>query len=199
MANIVREHIKFFSESNGKITSECIEDAHTSQCIFKGVSVKARAICNIMGDNPHNIETLEKTLNPSSTGIWKPDGTFDEDEFNKLVNRGAFASSLGYKRIITKQNFLDHLQERHGKKNTGIACYILKFIPVSWKCITNGSIDELFEYYSDAVVNNEKVFTETRLREFYTNPNKVMAARIERVNKGENLDDNDMISYCNVM
>ena len=48
-------------------------------------------------------------------------------------------------------------------------------------------------------MNNEKVFTETRLREFYTDPNKVMDARIERVNKGENLDDNDMISYCNVM
>jgi len=199
MANIVREHIKFFSESDGKITSERIADAHKSQCIFKGVSVKARAICNIMGDKPHNIETLENTPNPSSTGIWKPDGTFDEDEFNKLVNRGARSSALGYKRIITKQNFLDHLHERHGKKNTGIACYVLKFIPVSWKRITNGSIDELFEYYSDAVVNNEKVFTETRLREFYTDPNKVMDARIERVNKGENLDDNDMISYCNVM
>lgn len=198
MANIVREHIKFFSDPDGEITPESIKNNHTVQCIYKGVSVKTRAICNIMGDMPHNVETLEKTINPASSGIWRPDGTFDKDEFDKLASRGAYSGALGYKRIITKQHFLDHLQERHGQKNTGIACYIFKFVPVSWRRISNGSVDELFEYYGDVVVNNEKAFTEKRLREFYTNPNKVMMERIERLDKEEDLDK-DTAWYCNVM
>jgi hypothetical protein len=200
MANIVREHIKFFSEQDGTVTSESIKKGHHSQCIFKGVSIKARAICSIMGDNPHNVATLEQTINPSSTGIWSADGTFDKNEFDKLVARSARYSAYGYKRIITKENFLEHLEERHGKKNTGLACYILKFIPVSWKRITNGSIDELFEYYGDVTLSSgDKAFTEERLYAFYTDPNKLMTEKSQHKKQSDDDDDKDSYQYCTIM
>jgi hypothetical protein len=194
--NPVREHIAFFAEKNGQITPQSMKDAHTSQCIYKGVSLKVRAICNIMGEKPHTSDTLEKVINPSSTGIWKSDGTFDKEQFDKLASYGCVSSKNGYKRVITKQNFMDYLEERHGSKNTGNACHIFNFIPVSWKRITNGSIDELFEYFGNIMFDDEKAFTEDKLLEFYTNPNSVMNERIKKLKDDELIKE---MSDCSIM
>ena len=201
--NPVREHIRYFAEKNGQITPQSMKDAYNSQCIYKGVSLKVRAICNIMGEKPHNVETLEKTQNPSSSGIWKSDGTFDKEQFDKLVSYGYISSENGSKRVITKQNFMDYLKERHGNKNTGTACHIFNFIPVSWNRITNGSIDELFEYFGNIMFNDEKAFTEDKLLEFYTNPNNVMNERIKKLEESKKINDDDElikeIYGCSIM
>ena len=193
--NPVMEHISFFSDKEGQVTSESMISAHNSQCIYKGVWLKTLAICNLMGQNPHNKLTVSKLINPTSTGIWKSDGTFDEEMFGKLMERGVISSEHDNNRIITKKHFMEHLDDNKNYRNNNvIACYILKFIPVSWKRITNGSIDELFEYYGNVIYEGGKAFTEQKLFEFYTNPNKVMKERCEQLEKEKDEDTDEYIS-----
>jgi len=61
----------------------------------------------------------------------------------------------------------------------GNACKVFFVIPINWKMVTKGSIDELFEYYSDYDFYGEKALTVERLRDFYTNPSKLMTKKIE--------------------
>jgi hypothetical protein len=175
---VVYGHVNFFAEKDGKLTWDSIESGHHCQRITSGVSLKTRAIENMMGDNPHTVDTITKLENPASTGIWNKDGTFNQDVFNQLtknyINRG------DGKQIITKQMFWDHLNERHQKKDFGNACHVFYVIPVPWTKVTEGSIDELFKYYADTTHSNEPAFTIERLYEFYTNPTKCMSQLVQK-------------------
>ena len=175
---IVEKHIEFFAKKNGDLTTESMEQGHYCQHITKYVTLKQRAINNMMGNQPHNVETLSKIRNPASTGIWRQNGTFDEEQFQKLISRGFMYKG---KRIIMKRHFMDHLKERHGHTDFGLACRIFLVVPVSWKRVTQGSIDELFEYYGNVRYKGQNAFTEEKLRDFYTNPEKVMLRRIHKL------------------
>jgi len=176
--SVVKKHIEFFAKKNGDLTTESMEQGHYCQHITKNVTLKQRAINNMMGDQPHNVETLSNIRNPASTGIWRQDGTFDETQFKKLVSRGFMYKG---NRIITKQHFMDHLKERHGNADFGLACRIFFVIPVSWKRVTQGSIDELFEYYGNVRYKGQNAFTKEKLYDFYTNPTKVMLRRVHKL------------------
>jgi len=166
--DIVEEHIKYFATKEDILTTHSMCAGHYIQNISDGVRLKARTIKNMMCPYAKTVETLKGIENPASTGFWRSDGTFNEEDFNKFVEG---------KTLIMKQHFIDYLKEKHGDINHGNACHIYYFIPVSWQRITKGSIDELFLYYADTTHNNKPAFTIQKLKEFYTNPNKVMDQR----------------------
>jgi len=171
---VVNGHVSFFAKNDGSLTWDSIEEGHHCQDITKGVNLKTRAIQNMMYGQPHNVDIICKKENPASTGIWNVDGTFNQEVFDSIVDRGIVIDG---KTIITKQMFWDHLQERHGDKSLGNACNVFLIVPVPWKKVTEGSINELFAYYADTTYNGEPAFTKERLYEFYTNPNKCMKER----------------------
>jgi len=157
-------------------------EGHSKQGIFAGVSVKIRAILNLLFDRgmdptPDNVSKIN---NPASTGIWNSECKFDEKRFNQLCE---FGVTINGKKIILREHFNALLSAIHGNKYHGIATYIYWLVPVHWWRVTYGSISELYMYYNDCWVRRngklEPAFTEAHLRLFYTNPNKVMQMRID--------------------
>ena len=191
--NIVKNHVDFFAEGDGMLTNISMEAGHISQRIEKGVSLKIRAIKNMLSERnlPQTAEALCTIENPARTGIWNTDGTFNEDIFNEITSKAknVVGKHTGMKkRIITKQIILDFLKQKYEKavNKIGNACKVFFLIPVNWKRVTKGSIDELFEHYSDCNYEGEKALTVERLREFYTNPSELMMKKID--NKGIFID-----------
>ena len=205
---VVKSHIEFFADDKGNLTTESMNNGHYDQGI-NGLTVKlkSRAIHNMMDNSnnfnfrgkrrlsndtnyhkcpfkrPHNVATLLRITNPARTGIWNVDGTFNQTVFDQLVDRSdiqQIGKDGSGEKIIMKKHFMEHLKERRQGKELGNACHIFKFVPVSWTRVTQGSIDELFEYFSDIIFDGEKAFTESRLREFYTNPAKLMRQRKQK-------------------
>jgi hypothetical protein len=187
--SVVEQHAYYFSkhDKDGTLTSKSITDYHTSQKITKNVWIKQKAILNILCDKKlkptaHNISIV---CNPASTGIWDSNGIFNEDRFNQLCSYGI---KIDKKTIITKDAFDKLRSEIHGNKDHGVATRIGYVIPVPSEKITDGSIDELFEYYNNCwyvrhpVVDKnvdplESAFTEDHLKLFYTEPWTVMDMR----------------------
>jgi hypothetical protein len=181
--SVVAEHAKFFAcKDENTLTDKSMTDAHTAQNITSKVSVKVRAILNMFSDREKEptVNNLVTTNNPASTGLWDKDGNFDEKRFQQLAK---MAIKDGGKEIITRQMFEDLRKEIHGTNDYGNATHIFIFVPVSWNAVTDGSINELFEYYADHWYKNrsgkyEKALTVEQVRAFYTNPNAVMRRRI---------------------
>jgi hypothetical protein len=177
----VAKHVRCFAASDGKtLTRKSMLDAHTQQGIKDGVSIKIRAIKNMMKGKPSEVETIAGFINPASSGLWDHKGNFDEKQFDLLA---AKCITVEDHKIITYEIFQDFVDTLHGDKDTGIATKIFKLVPVSWKKVTQGSIKELFEYYSDFWYKNnkgkyEKAMTIQHLKDFYTNPDLVMSRRI---------------------
>ena len=185
--NIVKKHVDFFAEDNGELTDFSMKVGHVSQRIEKGVSLKIRAIKNMLSKRnlPQTSEALCTIENPARTGIWNIDGTFNEDVFNEISSKAinVVGKHTGRKkRVVTKQIILDFLKDKYKKAvdKIGNACNIFFVIPVNWKRVTKGSIDELFEYYSDCNYKGEKTLTVERLREFYTNPSELMNKKLDK-------------------
>lgn len=185
MLSNVEKHAQYFAVNDVKktLTSDSITHGHSIQGINSGVWIKQKAILNILCDKKlcptaHNIS---KVSNPASTGIWDAEGNFDEERFDELCE---FAIVIGKKKIITKSAF-DKLREKlHGDKDFGYATMVGYVIPIPWTKVTNGSIDELFEYYNDCWYKNdvtddtdEPAFTVEHLRLFYTDTPAVMLMR----------------------
>ena len=87
--NIVKNHVDFFTEDDGMLTNSSMEAGHISQRIEKGVSLKIRAIKNMLSERnlPQTAEALCTIENPARTGIWNTDGTFNEDVFNEITSK----------------------------------------------------------------------------------------------------------------
>ena len=70
--NIVKNHVDFFAEGDGMLTNFSMEAGNTSQRIEKGVSLKIRAIKNMLSERnlPQTAEALYTIENPARTGIW---------------------------------------------------------------------------------------------------------------------------------
>jgi len=181
---VVLEHVKYFSEKEGvyNITDKSMTSAHTKQNIVKNVGIKVTAILNLLRDYmfPPEADSLIKVSNPASTGLWDKDGNFNNERFEMLRKKRIIDNG---KEIITKQMFQDLRWDLHGEKDLGIATWVYWVLPVSWKAITDGSINELFEYYADHWYKNEKgkwekALTVDQVFNFYTNPCAVMERRV---------------------
>jgi hypothetical protein len=184
---VVLEHIKYFSEKSNEydvynITNDSMTKAHTKQNIVKNVGIKVTAILNLLRDYmfPPEADFLLKVSNPAATGLWDKDGNFNNERFEMLRKKRIIDNG---KEIITKQMFQDLRWELHGEKDLGIATWVYWVLPVSWKAITDGSINELFEYYADHWYKNdkgkwEKALTVDQVFKFYTDPCAVMGRRV---------------------
>lgn len=176
--NVVYNHACFFAKTDGELTYKSMTKGHSDQGITSGVDIKARAISNLLDDRklPHNCESLATVNNPASSGIWDKEGKFCEERFNELC-KNSVKNEEGFE-VLTASIFHQFLEKLHEGEKLGNATYIAYVIPVSWKKVTEGSVNELFTYYSDATFEGKNAMTRERMREFYTNPNKVMQERI---------------------
>jgi hypothetical protein len=143
--NAVLAHARFFTGADDALTTESMTTGHTKQGITSGVPIKCRAIMNMLYDRKKEATAAELAtlVNPAATGLWNAEGSFDEKRFELLA---AKAISNQGKAILTKQMFQELRPE---EKDLGNATHVYYVVPVSWKAVTSGSIDELFEYYSD--------------------------------------------------
>lgn len=178
----VQKHVYFFSHADYSVSPQSICEGHQVQEISKGVDVKQRAIMNMMSDakKKPTTQNISESVNPSASGLWGRDGNFDEKQYEKLCQLSI--SDCG-KRIITKQIFIDFLNRLHGDKNPGLATMVFYVLPISWKKVTEGSINELFLYYNDywylnlETMEYESAFTVEHLRRFYKDSYNVMLMR----------------------
>ena len=178
----VQKHVYFFSHADYSLSPESIVEGHRIQSISKGVDIKQRAIMNIMSDAKvaPTTQNISDFVNPAASGLWGRDGNFDEKQYEKLCQSSI---SDGGKRIITKQIFVNFMNHLHGNKDLGTATTVFYIIPVPWKKVTEGSIDELFLYYNDHWYLNldtmeyESAFTLDHLKRFYKDSYNIMQMR----------------------
>lgn len=119
------KHSDFFTNYYGKLTDKSMKTGHDCQNIEKGVSLKIRAIKNMLSERnlPQTSAAFCTLENPARTGIWNIDGTFNEDVFNEITSK---AINLKGKRIITKQIILYFLKDKYNKATNeiGNACKV---------------------------------------------------------------------------
>jgi hypothetical protein len=182
--SVVAMHVRYFSQADDTVTWDTMKKGHDKQSITKGVWLKLKTITNILFGKTSSVATLSEIHNPASTGLWDKDGNFDEKLFAQLAVRHI---KVDDKKVITREIFENFRNEIHGNcTDFGTATKVGYLLPVPWKAVTDGSINELYEYYSDIWVKNkngkyEKALTVDQLRAFYTDPVDVM----QRREKGE--------------
>jgi hypothetical protein len=187
----VVDHTHYFSD-NSKLTLESMKKAHTNQNITSGIDIKARAIANLLqkqrekvGEIDSDVVVISKTRNPCASGIWDDRGKFDELVYDQLANR---ALTVDGQKFITESIFWNFIMNKHknNPKIDEIATWAYYVIPITWKQITKGSIQELFKYFHDGLYiyydkdNNHKeeyVLTVDQIKKFYIYTNDLMDER----------------------
>jgi hypothetical protein len=182
-SSVVHRHAAFFAKADQTLTHCSITNGHSIQGITTGVDVKARAILNILSDSKKEptVPNICHFYNPASSGIWDKDGNFNSAQFEKLRARSIRRADAS--EIITESIFKDFVSNEQTGKTIGVATHVFYLVPIQWTQVTNGSIEELFRYYSDCEYTNEegkteKAMTIDKLRQFYTDPVSVMKERI---------------------
>ncbi len=184
MATPVQRHIECYAASNGiDLTKESMTQGHTAQGITEKVWLKVWAIINMLSPQEPTVANLCPMRNPAATGIWGTNGQVDQARLAQIVARAIDDKG---KKILTKTIVDDWLKGLHGKKDHGVATYLGYAAPVTWWRVTDGSIGELFRYYTDHTYTNKKgqavpALTVERFTQFYTHPKVVWK---QRVNEG---------------
>jgi len=193
--NVVKTHVDFFADAHGGLTDKSMKYGHNCCGITKGVNLKTRAIKNMLSER-NLVQTTEAVCqlrNPARTGIWNTDGTFNEDVFDNLTSKYETIQGSNFQtKVITKKIMMNFLKEKYenSSENIGNACKVFYVIPVNWTRVTNGSINELFEYFADCFFNGEKALTIQRLRDFYTDPTELMKKRMKYLESdGEDMSE----------
>ena len=186
-------HASFYAGPDDDLTTatSTMTAGHSAQDIKSGVPIKCRAISNLLSDRKlepcaRNVATI---VNPARSGLWDEKGEFCKANFQRLIT---FAVQQDGQLLVTLDAFQRYLDtvwnERRNclYKSTdvdGVATRLGYVIPVSWKAVTQGSIKELIEYYSDAEYKAGpgkrpvKAITIETLRLFYTQPNVIANER----------------------
>lgn len=187
----VAHHIAMFTEKKPNntpnlLTTESMTNGHTVQGITDGVYVKCWAIQNLLNDRkmPHTLDQLLTVENPARTGLWNANGQFDNTVFEDLA-KSAVKDEKGVA-VLTREIVMTWLQKKHAGKTLGKATTLAYVVPVSWEAVTEGSIKELFMYYSDSFIkssvnNGDEIIpamTLTKFKRFYTDPSSVVQERI---------------------
>lgn len=181
--NVACDHAQFFAQQDGRLTDQSMTDAHTKQGINSGVYVKVWAIDNILYDRnlDKTAQCLSSICNPASSGIWDENG-FNEKRFAEVTQNCAKKSDGTL--VMTESIFKQFIHNLHAGENLGNATHLSYLIPVPWTAVTDGSVGELFKYYSDTTLEgengkSENAMTLGKFRQFYTDPNSVMQERIK--------------------
>lgn len=183
----LKHHIKQFTAIDGNtLTTNTMTNGHSVQGITDGVYVKCWAIQNLLTDRnlPHTSDSLLTVNNPARTGLWTADGKFDEKVYAEVCKL-AIDDSKG-KKVLTRKIMMNYLADKHKGKSLGTATKLGYMVPVSWKAVTEGSIKELFLYYSDSEIKDPETgkmvqaMTLEQLKLFYTEPQKVIQKRMNK-------------------
>lgn len=184
---VVRKHIQWFATPEGDITAASMKEGHDKMNITDGVSIKSKAILNLLSDRfpekasreePFTIDDLLTVVNEARLGIWTAQGKFDGARLHELMKlfHGVIRSSDGKEAIgATRADFNPELKRIASaipkERRTGTT--IGYVIGVTWEAVTKGSVDELVRYWSDSYVVDPKTgkkvaaITADRTKQFY--------------------------------
>lgn len=112
------------------------------------------------------VEGICKLENPARTGIWNTDGTFNEKRFEELKAHAVSEDGIEMVTLSIFQNFLSDL---HGCGYSGMATTSY-LIPVTWYQLTNGSIADFCDKFSDCTYDGNKAISIAKLNQFYNQP-----------------------------
>lgn len=176
-------HVQFFAKKNGELTPDSMKRPHDYLGITQNVDIKIIAILNMLDriQMPHTVGNLLPIANPASSGIWGANGQFIEDRFNQLADKAILDNG---NLIITKEiftNFLLSIPRDGTEKEAAATVTMGPFIfDITWEQVTQGSVNELFEFLGDYTLNQEKAFTVNELRRFYMYPDDYMQEIINK-------------------
>lgn len=188
----LKHHIQQFTAVDGNtLTTNTMTNGHSAQGITDGVYVKCWAIQNLLTDRnlPHTSDSLLTVNNPARSGLWTADGKFDEKVYAEVCKL-AIDDSKGQK-VLTRKILMNYLADKHKGKTLGTATKLGYMVPVSWTAVTEGSIKELFLYYSDSEVKDTETgkmvqaMTVEQLKLFYAEPEKVIKKRMNNLHKSK--------------
>ncbi len=177
--NQVEQHVKFFADEKGNVTSQSIENGHKKLQIDLPIG-KTATIMKLITQCPSAYyKDVAQLKNPAATPLWV-NGFFQESEFKKLELM-SLVDSNGQK-IITRE-ILNEFQKKHVDPYQ--AAHIAAFVticPVTWSRITKGSLLEL-ENWLDCEFINEKnqpepVWKLSTLHTFFSDNMQSFANRI---------------------
>jgi len=177
MNNIVHKHTAFFSDDGVSLNAKTMCQRHYDMGICPYVPLKVEAILNI-GDS---VTEIASTSNPSSTGLWRADGSFDIARFDMLRAKAITVDGVDY---LLRAHF-DSLRTRDRDDEVPTHVSLLfGCVPygITWKAITDGSLRELFEYFGQTIVVDgssvRAIRVDTALA-FYLNPVSEMTRLID--------------------
>lgn len=182
--DVVRKHIEYFAKKDGTLDDASMRCPHYNQNIRSGVSTKISAIQSLLNRRglKHNVDDLLTVINPESTGLWNSQGQFDNEVFETLKSKAI--KTEDNKQILLRKHFDELRKDNLTKSDQGwsLASFAHYIIPVTWGMVTNGSLTELFKYYSDYEYTyddgtKEPALTVEQVYKFYTNPNNLMEER----------------------
>lgn len=133
--------------------------------------IRASAVLNMLSSsNDKSPEALCKVVNYANSGVWNKDMSFNQVEFDNLT-RVHIISDEGAP-AITYELFRAFLDAKHGTGYSGImtTAYYYIPIPITYYQVTDGSVKELFNVFSDCLYNGRKAITIPTLKRFYTDP-----------------------------
>jgi hypothetical protein len=167
----LRRHAAYFANPDGSLDAVTMTNRHVEMekaDTLKTTPLKVSAIL-------HTSNTLAglQTGNPSRTGLWRADGSFDEEVF-KVLDAKAIVTPSGT-RILLRRHFDELRKPATWWPPTYATVFGFIPIPITWKAVTDGSLGEFFKFFSDCVYNGEPAVTPERTREFYLDSPGMMA------------------------
>lgn len=172
----VQQHAQWFADHQGQFTRQSMIEAHNKLGIdgsgFK-IAVKIKAIFDMLlrhgsPDVYNDVEKLSAIVNPARSGIWDASGQFNQERFDMLVAQ-AIPDDQTRIPAVTKAMFAKLIGRGNG---LAAVTWMMKLLPLplSWKTVTNASLDELFEYFSDTYVAGNPAFRVPTIELFYRQP-----------------------------
>ena len=160
-------HAAHFAGPDGKFTHDSIMNGQKKWGITgKLAGIRAEAILKACGEEK-TPEAICKVVNYARSKIWNEDGTFNEEQFNKLKEH-AVTSDDG-KEVVTLSIFKKFLSDLHGNSFSGVMVYVY-CLPITYHQVTEGSVSDFFDKFSDCTYKDKKAMSFEKLRQFYTNP-----------------------------
>lgn len=163
----VERHVRWFATDDGLLTEESMTLGHHRIGVYKGVALKVRAILNLLDERHPNqngtytVAQLLQVVNPARTGIWGEDGTVQHDRLHEVMSAVTHTDGRA-----TRADFQPILAQDVDT----VATRVYGVLPVSWKAVTSGSIDELVMYFSGHSKDDEWAIDRADMYQFYTDP-----------------------------
>ena len=199
----VLSHVNFFSEqTSDKLTPQSMRQGHTKiGQTGIGFSSKIDAITQIVTKEfkkPLVLPSFSEAPNPASSGIWHANGTLDEKMLDQVVAQCSSTLKPQKRKcnpsdeeeeneikVIRKELIMKYLEQRwkdNAEADKVVAHAwsgpfgMVKIGAITWKMVTTGSFNDLFNHGFDCVHyedgrTRENVLSESWFRLFYTAPN----------------------------